>query len=67
MGAEDKIKNSAQDVTGQAKRRVGEATGDERLESEGFVDQTKAKFKKAGENVKDAAEDATDAVRDRDQ
>lgn len=54
MGLDDKIKNAAQDVSGKAKEATGKVTGNEKLEAEGKVDQTKADAKKAGENVKDA-------------
>lgn len=65
MGLDDKIKNTGQDVKGTAKENIGRATDNEDLEAEGVMDQTKAKFKKAGENVKDAAHDAADAARGR--
>ncbi len=54
MGLDDKIKNAAEDVKGKAKEVTGKATDDESLEAEGKTDQSKADFKKAGENVKDA-------------
>jgi len=54
MGADDKIKNAAQDLTGKAKEGLGKATDNERLEAEGNADQTEANLKKAGEDVKDA-------------
>jgi uncharacterized protein YjbJ (UPF0337 family) len=54
MGADDKIKNAAQDAAGRVKEGTGKATGDENLEAEGKTDQMGAKLKKAGENVKDA-------------
>ena len=54
MGLDDKIKNAAEDATGQAKEAVGKGTDDENLEREGKADQTKANLKQAGENVKDA-------------
>ncbi|WP_159500567.1 CsbD family protein [Microbacterium sp. 18062] len=54
MGLDDKIKNTAEDVSGKAKEATGKATGDERLEAEGKGEQTRASLKKAGENVKDA-------------
>lgn len=53
MGLDDKMKNAAEDVSGKAKEATGKATGNERLEAEGQVDQTSASAKKAGENVKD--------------
>ena len=54
MGADDKIKNAAQDLAGKAKEGLGKATDNERLEAEGNADQTEANLKKAGEDVKDA-------------
>jgi uncharacterized protein YjbJ (UPF0337 family) len=54
MGLDDKMKNTAEDVQGQAKEKVGDATGDEQLQAEGQTDQTKANLKQAGEKVKDA-------------
>lgn len=44
----------------KAKEAAGKATDDERLEAEGRGDQASAKFKQAGEQVKDAAKDAFD-------
>ncbi len=49
----DKLKHTAEDVTGKAKEKAGEASGDERLEAEGQNDQTKASVKKVGDDVKD--------------
>lgn len=57
MGLDDKIENAAEDAKGKAKEATGKATEDEELEAEGDKDQTKASFKKAGENVKDAFKD----------
>ena len=54
MGLDDKIKNAAENISGKAKQAAGKATNNERLESEGQADQTKAHAKQAGENVKDA-------------
>ncbi|HSV68366.1 MAG TPA: CsbD family protein [Mycobacteriales bacterium] len=65
MGLEDKIKNTAQDATGTMKETIGKATGDEQLESEGLLDQAKAKVKKAGEQVKDAVDDVAEKFRNR--
>lgn len=57
MSAADKMKNAAEDLKGNAKETAGKVTGNERMEAEGKVDQTKAHAKKAGENVKDALTD----------
>ena len=53
MSAIDKLKNKAQEVTGQGKEHVGKATGDEQLEAEGHKDQAAGNVKQAGEKVKD--------------
>jgi uncharacterized protein YjbJ (UPF0337 family) len=54
MSAKNKAKNKAQEMKGQAKKKVGQATGDEYLEAEGQADKTKGNLKNAGEKVKDA-------------
>ncbi len=54
MGADDKFEHNTEDAKGNIKEGAGRLTGDEDLEREGKADQTKAKLKKAGENVKDA-------------
>lgn len=57
MGIGDKINNAAEDAKGTAKEATGRVTGNERLEAEGKVDQSKADLKQAGEKVKDAFKD----------
>ena len=47
MGLDDKIKNTGEDL-------AGKATGNDKMEAEGKVDQTKADVKQAGDDVKDA-------------
>lgn len=64
MGLDDKIKNTAQKVTGAAKEKFGDLTGDDEKKAEGQVDQSKADFKSAGEHVKDAGEHVKDAADD---
>jgi uncharacterized protein YjbJ (UPF0337 family) len=54
MGADDKIKNEAQDLKGKAQEAVGHVTGDDEKVVEGKANQSAADVKKAGENVKDA-------------
>jgi uncharacterized protein YjbJ (UPF0337 family) len=54
MGADDKVKNAVEDVTGKVKETVGKATGNESMEAEGKTDQTTSHLKQAGEDVKDA-------------
>ena len=57
MGADDKIKNAADEAMGHAKEGVGKVTDNENLENEGRADQADANLRQAGENVKDAARD----------
>ncbi len=54
MSDSDKAKNQAQQVKGNIKEKVGEATGNEDLEAKGESDQMKGNLKQAGENIKDA-------------
>jgi uncharacterized protein YjbJ (UPF0337 family) len=54
MGDQDKVNNKIEDIGGQAKEKIGQATGDEDLEAQGRGDQAKADIKQAGEKVKDA-------------
>ena len=54
MGLDDKIKNKASEVVGEAKEQAGKASNDRDLEAEGKTDQIKANLKQAGEKVKDA-------------
>jgi uncharacterized protein YjbJ (UPF0337 family) len=57
LSALDKAKNKVEEVSGIAKERAGEASGDEDLRAEGQLDQTKGNLKQAGEKVKDAFKD----------
>jgi len=54
MSMKDKAKNLAQISKGKMKEATGRATGNDHLEDEGVVDQTKGHLKQAGEKVKDA-------------
>ena len=54
MGTMDKAKDKAQSLEGEAKQRIGGATGDESMQAEGKKDQFKGDMKSAGEKVKDA-------------
>ena len=54
MGADDKTNNKVEEIAGDAKERIGGATGNDSLRREGKRDQTEANLKQAGENVKDA-------------
>ncbi|HET6750009.1 MAG TPA: CsbD family protein [Actinomycetes bacterium] len=54
MGTDDKARNKAQELKGQAKEGLGRATDDEQLQAEGQTDQARSDLKQAGEKVKDA-------------
>ena len=54
MGLGDKIDNKAEEMKGQGKEAVGQATDDDELKAEGQMDQTKGNIKQAGEKIKDA-------------
>lgn len=53
MSAIDKAKNKVEDISGKAKEKIGQATGDHKTENEGKGDQAKSNLKDAGEKVKD--------------
>ena len=54
MGTLDKAKDKAQSLEGEAKQRVGGATGDEEMQAEGKKDEMAGDLKGAGEKIKDA-------------
>lgn len=53
MAFGDDVKNNAQDLKGQAKEGIGEATGNDRLRAEGKADQAGAHVKEVISDVKD--------------
>ena len=63
MGIDDKTENQGTDLKGRAKEAAGAVTGDDDLKAEGREDQAEASVKKAGEHVKDAAEDVKSAFK----
>jgi uncharacterized protein YjbJ (UPF0337 family) len=56
----DKIKGTANEALGKAKKKLGEATGDEQLEGEGALQEVKGKGQKTVGDAKEAAKDAID-------
>jgi uncharacterized protein YjbJ (UPF0337 family) len=54
MGLGDKMDNKAEELKGQGKEAIGEATDDDELKAEGQIDQLKGNIKQAGEKIKDA-------------
>ena len=62
MGATaDKVKGTTNEAIGKAKQGIGEATGSDRLEGEGVIQEVKGKGQKA---VGDAKQTTKDAVND---
>jgi uncharacterized protein YjbJ (UPF0337 family) len=53
MSGIDKMKNKAEELSGEGKEAVGEKTGDRDLQAEGQADQASGNLKQAGEKVKD--------------
>ena len=59
MGATtDKIKGTANEAMGKAKQGIGEATGSDRLQGEGVIQEVKGKGQKAMGDAKQATKDA---------
>jgi uncharacterized protein YjbJ (UPF0337 family) len=57
MATNRKSENKAEEVKGKAKKKVGDATGNERWQAEGKTDQAKGKLKQAGKKAKEALTD----------
>jgi uncharacterized protein YjbJ (UPF0337 family) len=65
MGATtDKIKGTANELAGKAKQGIGEATGNDRLQGEGLIQEGKGHAQKAVGDAKQAAKDAADKAAD---
>jgi len=54
MGLTDKFQDKAQELEGQGKKKLGDATDNEQLQAEGKADEVKGDVKQAGEKIKDA-------------
>jgi uncharacterized protein YjbJ (UPF0337 family) len=63
MGATaDKIKGATNEAVGKAKQGIGEATGSDRLQGEGVIQEVKGKGQKAMGDAKDAVNKAAAAA-----
>lgn len=60
----DRVKGTIDDAAGRAKRQVGEWTGNNDMAAEGAAQQVKGKGEKAWGNVKDAARDAGNKMKE---
>jgi uncharacterized protein YjbJ (UPF0337 family) len=56
----DKIKGTTNETIGKAKQGIGEATGSDRLQGEGVVQEVKGKAQKAMGDAKEASKEALD-------
>ena len=63
MSTGDKIRHKAEEITGAAKEKIGDATDNERLQAEGAAERSAAKAKLAGDHVRDAGRNVRDALR----
>ena len=54
----DKVKGAANEAMGKAKQGIGEATGSDRLQGEGAIQEVKGKGQQALGDAKDAVKDA---------
>jgi len=61
----DRIKGKVEDISGRAKRQVGEWTGDEETQAEGAAEQAKGKVRQVAGKVKDKARETAEKMRER--
>ena len=50
----DKATDKLEELQGEAKEKLGQATDNDQLQAEGQADQAKGNLKEAGEKIKDA-------------
>jgi uncharacterized protein YjbJ (UPF0337 family) len=60
----ERIKGKAEDVAGHVERKVGELTGNEKLEAEGLAKQAEGKARNLVGKVKDGVRDAADKLKE---
>jgi uncharacterized protein YjbJ (UPF0337 family) len=61
-GTMDKAKGVGNEIVGDAKRKIGQAAGSERLEAEGTVQELKGKVQKKVGEAKDAAQETANKL-----
>ncbi|NES13593.1 MULTISPECIES: CsbD family protein [Micromonospora] len=61
MSFTDKAKAKAQELSGAAKERIGDVTDNERLRAEGASEQSTARARQVGQDVKQAGRDVKGA------
>ncbi|MFC5290751.1 CsbD family protein [Actinokineospora guangxiensis] len=65
MSMLDKAKDKAEQLVGQAKEKLGQATDNKDLENSGKADQTRGEVKEAGHDVRDRAQGAVQDIKDK--
>jgi uncharacterized protein YjbJ (UPF0337 family) len=63
MSFTDKAKNKVEELSGAARERIGDMTDNERKRAEGTNQQSDARARQVGENLKEAGRNAKDAFR----
>ena len=63
-GTKHRVEGLVDETKGHVKSAVGEVTGDKSLEHEGHVDHLKGKLEHGIGDLKDAAADAAEGVKD---
>jgi uncharacterized protein YjbJ (UPF0337 family) len=58
----DKIKGQANELAGKAKQGIGEATGSDKLQGEGAIQEAKGHGQQAVGNAKEAVKDVANKV-----
>ena len=59
------MSSNTDDLKGRAKEAVGDLTDDQRLKNEGKADRASGKAKEFVDDLKDKADDAIDAVKEK--
>ncbi|AHH93592.1 CsbD family protein [Kutzneria viridogrisea] len=65
MSVFDKAKDKAEQLIGEAKEKIGELTGNDKLQAEGKKDQVVGEVKEAGHDLRDKAAGVVDEVKDK--
>lgn len=60
----ERIKGKAEDIAGHVERKVGELTGNEKLQAEGLAKQAEGKARNVVGKVKDGVRDAADKLKE---
>ena len=59
------LENKFEQLKGSVKEGLGKLTGNDKLQAEGFAEKVVSKVKEAAEDAKDAVEGVIDSVKDK--